>query len=144
MQKNISRHLKDTSLPLPIWYQDWLSSQWKSKKLILQEKGYGSISPDGSSEVTWLSLQKIWPKGAPNIQTRDETTKTPEGKNSNTSHDGFRDFQKMSHLTSSTLWSPYLRTDKNWFLNRKCLKTLKTFFLLCLLCFLLLPLLRLT
>ena len=52
-------------------------NQWKSKKLILQGKGYASISPDGSSELTWLPLRKIQPKGAPNIQTRDETTKTP-------------------------------------------------------------------
>ena len=30
--------LKDTSLPLPIWYQDGLTKQWKSGKLILQGK----------------------------------------------------------------------------------------------------------
>ena len=31
--------LKDTSLPLPIWYQDGLTKQWKSgKKLVLQGK----------------------------------------------------------------------------------------------------------
>ena len=30
--------LKDTSFPLPIWYQDGLTNQWKSKKLILQGK----------------------------------------------------------------------------------------------------------
>ena len=70
--------LKDTSFPLPIWYQDGLTNQWKSRKLILQGKGYACISPDGSNELIWLSLQKIQPKGAPNIQTRDETTKTPE------------------------------------------------------------------
>ena len=69
--------LKDTSLPLPIWYQDGLTNQWKSRKLILQGKGYASISPDGFNELTWLPLQKIRPEGAPNIQTRDETTKTP-------------------------------------------------------------------
>ena len=28
--------LKETSLPLPIWYQDGLTNQWKSRKLILQ------------------------------------------------------------------------------------------------------------
>ena len=27
--------LKDTSLPLPIWYQDRLTNQWKSRKPIL-------------------------------------------------------------------------------------------------------------
>ena len=27
--------LKDTSLPLSMWYQDGLTNQWKSKKLIL-------------------------------------------------------------------------------------------------------------
>ena len=30
--------LKDTSFSLPIWYQDGLTNQWKSKKLILQRK----------------------------------------------------------------------------------------------------------
>ena len=30
--------LKHTSLPLPIWYQDGLTKQWKSEKLILQRK----------------------------------------------------------------------------------------------------------
>ena len=69
--------LKDTSVPLPIWYQDGLTNQWKAKKLILQGKGYASISPDGSNKVKWLPLQKIQPKGPPSIQTRDETTKTP-------------------------------------------------------------------
>ena len=105
--------LKDTSLSLPIWCQVGLTNQWKSKKLILQGKGYTSISLDGSNELTWLSLQKIQPKGAPSIQTRDETTKTPGGKNSNTSHGDFKNFQKTPHSTSLTLWSPYLGTDKN-------------------------------
>ena len=100
--------LKDTSLPLPMWYQDGLTNQWKSRKLILQGKGYASISPDGFNELTWLPLQKIRPKGAPNIQTRDETTKTPRGRNSNTSHDNFKNFQKILHSMSSTLGSPYL------------------------------------
>ena len=67
--------LKVTSLPLPIWYQDGLTNLWKSKKLILQGKGYASISPDGSNELIWLPLQKIQPKGAPNIQTRDNAKK---------------------------------------------------------------------
>ena len=51
--------LKDTSLPLPISYQDGFNKQWKSRKLILQGKGYFCISPDGSNELTWLPLQKI-------------------------------------------------------------------------------------
>ena len=51
--------LKDTSLPLPIWYQDGLTNQWKSRKLILQGKGYACIAPDGSNELTWLPLWKI-------------------------------------------------------------------------------------
>ena len=50
---------KDTSLPLPIWYQDGFNKQWKSGKLILQGKRYACISPDGSNELTWLPLQKI-------------------------------------------------------------------------------------
>ena len=52
--------LKDTSLPLPIWYQDNGSTkQRKSGKLILQGKGYACISSDGSNEFTWLPLRKI-------------------------------------------------------------------------------------
>ena len=78
--------LKDTSLTLTIWYQDELTNQWKSKKLILQGKGYTSNSPDGSNELIWLPLQKIQTKGDPNIQTIDETAKTPGRRNSNTSH----------------------------------------------------------
>ena len=95
--------LKDTSLPLPIWYRDWLTKQWKSGKLILQRKGYACISPDGSNELTWLPLQKIQPKGAPNIQTRDDTTKTSGRRNSDTSHGNFKNFQKTLHSTSPTL-----------------------------------------
>ena len=70
--------VQDTSFPLPIWYQDGLTNQWKSKKLILQGKGYASISPDGYNKLTWLPLQKIQPKGAPNIQTRGETAKNTQ------------------------------------------------------------------
>ena len=95
--------LKDPSLPLPIWYQDRLTNQWKSRKPILQGEEHASVSPDGSNELTWLPLPKIRPKGAPNIQTKDETTKTPGGRNSSTSHGGFKNFQKTPHSTSSTL-----------------------------------------
>ena len=51
--------LKDTPLPLPIWFQDRLTNQWKAKKLILQGKQYASISPHGSNELTWLPVRKI-------------------------------------------------------------------------------------
>jgi hypothetical protein len=64
--------LKDTSLPLPIWYQDGLSKQWKSGKLILQGKGYACISSDGSNEISWLPLWKIHPRGATGVQDREE------------------------------------------------------------------------
>ena len=67
---------KDSSLPLPIWYQDGLTKQWKSGKLILQGKGYACISPDGSNKLTWLPLQKIRLKGAPGLQNGDGTTRT--------------------------------------------------------------------
>ena len=90
--------LKDTSLPLPIWYQDGLTNQWKSRKLNLQGKGYASVSPDGSNELTWLPLWKIRRKRGPNIQTRDDTTKTSGGRNSSTSHGGFKTFQKNATL----------------------------------------------
>ena len=33
-------------------------------------------------------------RGAPNIQTRDKTPKTPRDRNSNTSHGSFKSFQK--------------------------------------------------
>ena len=115
LTKTVKKHfetLKNPSLPLPIWCQDGLTNLWKSKKLILQGKGYASISPDGSNKLIWLPLQKIQPKGAPNIQTRDNTTKTSGRRNSNTSHGDFKNFQKTLHLTSPTLWSPYLGTDK--------------------------------
>ena len=43
--------LKDTFLPLPIWYQDGFNYQQKSGKSILKGKGYACISPDGSNKV---------------------------------------------------------------------------------------------
>ena len=59
------KELKDTSLPLPIWYQDGFNKQWKSGKLILQGKGYAYISPDGSNKLTWLPPRKFNPRGPP-------------------------------------------------------------------------------
>ena len=70
--------LKDTSLPLPIWYQDGLTKQWKSGKLILQGKGYSSISPDGSNVLNQLPLRQICPRGASSVQDKDEKTKPQE------------------------------------------------------------------
>ena len=66
--------LKDISFPLPIWYQDGLTNQCKSRKLILQGKGYACISPDGSNKLTWLPLWKSQPKGPPafNIEARQQ------------------------------------------------------------------------
>ena len=95
--------LKDTSLPLPIWYQDRFNKQWKSGKLILQGKGYASISKDGSNKLIWLPLQEIQPKGTLGIQTGDETTKTPEGRNSNVGHVGSKDIQEAPPSATSTL-----------------------------------------
>ena len=69
--------LKDASLPLAIWYQDGLTKQWKSGKLILQGKGYACIFPDGSNKLNWLPLQKICPRGASDVQNKDEKTKPP-------------------------------------------------------------------
>ena len=91
--------LKDTSLPLPIWYQDGLTKQWKSGKLILQGKGYACISSDGPNEISWLPLRKIHPRGATGIQDGEEMVKSPGGVSS-TSHGGFKNFQEMPHLTS--------------------------------------------
>ena len=95
--------LKDTSLPLPIWYQDRLAKQWKSGKLILPGRGYAFISPDGSNELTWLPLRKIPPKGAPGLQNGDETTRTPGGRNSNMGHDGSKDVQEAPPSVASPL-----------------------------------------
>ena len=95
--------LKDISLPLPIWYQDGLTEQWKSGKLILQGKGYACISPDRPNEISWLPLQKIRPRGDTSIQDREETVKSPGGGVSSTSHGDFKIFQETPHLRSSTL-----------------------------------------
>ena len=105
--------LKDTSLPLPIWYQDRLTKQWKFGKLILQGKRYACISPAGSNEISWLPFQKICPRGATGIQDREEMAKSPGGGDSSTSHGGFKNFQEAPHSTSLTLRSPYLATDKD-------------------------------
>ena len=70
--------LKDTYLPLPIWYQDGLTNQWKSKKLILQGKGYASISPDGSNKLTWLPPQKIQLRGPPAFKLEAKQQKPQE------------------------------------------------------------------
>ena len=67
--------LKATSLSLPISYQDGLTKEWKSGKLILQGKGYSCISPDGSNELNRLPHWKIRPRGASSVQNKDEKTK---------------------------------------------------------------------
>ena len=95
--------LKDTSLPLPIWYQDGLTKQWKSGKLILQGKEYACISPDRSNKISWLPLRKICPRGATNIQDREETAKYSGGKISSTSHGGFKNFQETLYSMSLTI-----------------------------------------
>ena len=97
------KSLKDTSLPLPIWYQDGLTKQWKSGKLILQRKRYSCIPPDGFNEISWLPLRKIRPRGATGIQDREETVKSRGGGLSSTSHGDLKNFQKMLHSMSSTL-----------------------------------------
>ena len=60
--------LKDTSLPLPIWYQDGLTNQWKSRKLILQGKGYACFSPDGSNELTCFLFGRFDLRGPPTFK----------------------------------------------------------------------------
>ena len=95
--------LKDISLPLPIWYQDGLTEQWKSGKLILQEKGYASISPDGPNKISWLPLRKIHPRGATVFQNREETGNSPGGGVSSISHGDLKNFQDTPHSRSSIL-----------------------------------------
>ena len=94
--------LKDTSLPLPIWYQDGLTKQWKSGKLILQEKGYACISLEGSNELNWLPLRKIRPRGASGVLNKDEKRKLPGGRNSNTGHGSSKNLQEAPPLMSLT------------------------------------------
>ena len=100
--------LKDTSLPLPIWYQDGFNKQWKSGKLILQGKGYACISLDGSKELTRLPNWRVRPKGAPGIQNGDETTKTPGGRNSNTGPVSSKDLQGSTALGDLNLMTSAL------------------------------------
>ena len=107
------KELKDISLPLPIWYQDGLTKQWRSGNSILQGKGHACISPDRSNEINWLPLQKIRPRRALGIQNREEMTKSPGGRNSNTGHGGSKNLQEAQPSTSSTSCSPYLGSDKN-------------------------------
>ena len=106
------------SLSLPIWYQDGLTKQWRSGNSILQGKGHACISPDRSNEINWLPLQKIRPRRALGIQNREEMTKSPGGRNSNTGHGGSKDLQKAPPSAASTLWSPLLGTNKNPYNNQ--------------------------
>ena len=110
--------LKDTCLPLPIWYQDGLTNQWKSRKLILQGKGYACISPHGSNELTWLPLRKIWPKGsnlvwtpAFKLEMKQQTHRKEESPV--LAMAALKIYKKTPHWTSLTLWPPYLETDTN-------------------------------
>ena len=77
--------LKDTSLPLPIWYQDGFNKKIEIWEINLTEKGICLYFP------RWIQQnfpQKILPIEAPGIQNGDETTKTPGGRNSNMGRDG--------------------------------------------------------
>ena len=86
------------------------------------------------------------PRGPPPSH-RNETTKTPGGRNSNTGHGGSKDLQKAPPLAASTLWSPLLGINKNpyssiWksgFSIEKCLGVLKIFLQPCLLSLLVPP-----
>ena len=96
------KELKDTSLPLPIWYHNRLTKQWKSGKVILHGKGYTCISPDGANEVSWLPLRKICPWGATGIQDREKKAKSLGGGGSSTSHGGFKNFRETPFSMSLT------------------------------------------
>jgi len=61
------------------------------------------VFPQMDPTNSWLPLQKIQPKGAPGLQNRDKTTKTPGGRNSNTGHGGSKDLQEAPPLETSTL-----------------------------------------
>ena len=47
-------------------------------------------------------LRRFDPRG-PDIQSGDEPTKTPGGRNSNTGHGGSKDLQELPPLVASTL-----------------------------------------
>ena len=55
---------KDTSLPLPIWYQDRLT-KWKSGKLILQGKGYACITTEDPANPHGFPFKRFDPRGPP-------------------------------------------------------------------------------
>ena len=55
--------LKDTPLLLPICYQDGLTKQCKSEKLILQGKGCSYISPDDPMNSHGFLLGRFDPRG---------------------------------------------------------------------------------
>ena len=92
--------LKDSSSSahLVIRQVEWAMEIWEINLI----EGHACISPD---ELTWLPLWKIRPKGAPGLQHRNETTKTPGGRNSNTGHGSSKDLQKAPPLMASTLGS---------------------------------------
>ena len=100
-EKNF-KTLKDTSIPLPVWYQDGLTNKWKSKKLISGKRVCFYFSRWIQRTHDFL-FRRFNLRGPPSIQTRSETTKTSGGRNSNTSHGDFKNFQKTPHSTSSTL-----------------------------------------
>ena len=87
-----------------------------SGKLILQGNGYASISPGGSNKLTRLSPWKIQPKGAPNIQNGNKTTKTSGGRNSNMDHVSSKDLQETPTLATKHYNLPtwgHIKTLKN-------------------------------
>ena len=92
--------LKDTSLHLPIWYQDGLTKQWKSGK---GERGMLVFLQMDPTKSVGSLFRRSAPRGATRIQDREEMAKSAGGGVSTTSHGGFKNFQETPHSTSSTL-----------------------------------------
>ena len=95
--------LKDTSLPLPIWYQDGFNKQWKSGKLILQQRDMLVFPRMDPTNSHGFLLGEFNPRGPASIQNEDETTRTPGGRNFNMGDGGSKDLQEALPLPTSTL-----------------------------------------
>ena len=94
---------KDTSLPLPIWYQDGFNKQWKSGKLILQQRDMLVFPRMDPTNSHGFLLGEFNPRGPPSIQNEDETTRTPGGRNSSMGHGGSKDLQETPPSGASAL-----------------------------------------
>ncbi|KAM9667981.1 uncharacterized protein ACBT57_007699 isoform 1-T1 [Dama dama] len=81
-----------TNATVLAWKSTWRAPECQG---VLRCTGF-----DGSNK---LFPRNIRPKGAPDFQNGDETTRTPGGRNSNMGHGGSKDLQKAPPSAASTL-----------------------------------------